>query len=95
MRRLLSRRQRRGLSWNELSEESGVPRSTLCWWHRRVREEDVDRSGSRFVRLVASQTPVPETTSPVEIVLDDGRRVVVRPGFDVGHLRRVLEALGP
>jgi transcriptional regulator with XRE-family HTH domain len=96
MRRLLARRRRRGLSWDELSEESGVPQSTLRWWQRRLREAEEERSGeARFVRLVATRAPEPKSPWPVEIVLGDGRRVVARPGFDIEHLRRVLEALRP
>jgi hypothetical protein len=98
MRRLLARRRRRGLSWDELSEASGVPRSTLCWWHRRLRggEAETERPGEAgFVRLVGSRAAEPTSPPPIEIVLDDGRRVAVRPGFDIEHLRRVFEALRP
>jgi hypothetical protein len=38
--------------------------------------------------------PVANEPVSVEIVLDRGIRVMVRPGFDVDHLRRVVQALG-
>jgi hypothetical protein len=42
----------------------------------------------------ASQpSPVPPAGSPIEVVLGDGLRVAVAPGFDPQTLRRVVDAL--
>jgi hypothetical protein len=95
MGRLLARRRRCGLSWAELAEESGVPRSTLCWWHRRMGGSGTDGSTTRpFVQLVAAPArPVASALASIEIVFDDRCRVVVQPGVDLDHLRLVLQAL--
>jgi hypothetical protein len=37
---------------------------------------------------------VPSPPSPIEVVLGDGLRVAVAPGFDPDTLRRVVDALG-
>jgi transposase-like protein len=93
MRSLLRRRERRGLTWAELAAESGVPRSTLHWWDRRLRDED-GNEGPRFVRLdVAEAGPAPSPEEPIEVLARSGHRVLVRSGFDPDSLRRVLGVL--
>jgi transcriptional regulator with XRE-family HTH domain len=93
MQSLLRRRERRGLTWAELSAESGVPRSTLHWWHRRLRSEDPDE-GSRFVRLDIAHEVIPaDAGEPIEVVARSGHHVLVRSGFDPHSLRQVLEVL--
>ena len=50
-----------------------------------------------FLPVVCSPAPqpglVPPSASPIEIILSDGLRVVVAPGFDPQTLRRVVDAL--
>lgn len=93
MRSLLGKRERRGLTWAELSAESGVPRSTLHWWDRRLRDEEQDE-GPRFVRLDIAQDVTPSVVGePIEVVARSGHRVLVRVGFDSDSLRQVLEVL--
>jgi transcriptional regulator with XRE-family HTH domain len=36
---LLLRRERRGLTYAELAEQSGVPLPTLTWWAGKLRRE--------------------------------------------------------
>ncbi|MFQ5506898.1 MAG: hypothetical protein ACE5F1_19170 [Planctomycetota bacterium] len=91
MRSLLRRRERRGLTWAELSAESGVPRSTLHFWARRLRSEDQPPDPA-FVRLAIAEAP-PARSDPIEVVSHSGQRVLLRPGFDPDTLRRVLEVL--
>lgn len=90
MRSLLRRRERRGLTWAELSAESGVPRSTLHWWDRRLREEE--QEGPRFVRLDITQDAT-AGGHPIEVVARSGHRILVPSGFDPRSLRQVLEVL--
>lgn len=93
MRSLLRRRERRGLTWAELSAESGVPRSTLHWWDRRLRDEEQEE-GPRFVRLeIARDATSTADVDPIEVVARSGHRVLVRSGFDPHSLRQVLEVL--
>jgi hypothetical protein len=50
-----------------------------------------------FLPVVCSPAPqpssVPPAISPIEVVLGDGVRVAVAPGFDPQTLRRVVDAL--
>ena len=50
-----------------------------------------------FLPVVCSSAPqpdpVPPSTSPIEVILADGLRVAVAPGFDLQTLRRVVDAL--
>lgn|SRR5512135_583644 len=50
-----------------------------------------------FLPVVCSPAPqpipVPPAASPIEVVLGDGLRVAVAPGFDPQTLRRVVDAL--
>jgi transposase-like protein len=90
---LLRRRERRGLTWAELSAETGVPRSTLRWWDRRFRDEGRDE-GSRFVRLDVKPEASPIASgAPLEVVARSGHRVLVRSGFDPDSLRQILAIL--
>ena len=69
----------------------GVPVSTLRWWHRTLRSELEQSRDGRFLELVTG-SPAPAAMEPaVEIVLSRGGRILVRPGFDAEHLRRVME----
>jgi hypothetical protein len=89
MRALLRKRERQGLTWAELSETSGVPRSTLHWWQRRLRDED----GPHFVRVDVTKDPDAGTREPIEILLRSGHRLLVRGGFDPEDLRRLVALL--
>lgn len=89
--RLLERRARHGLTYRELSEESGIPIPTLAYWAAKQRREE------------RSSHP-PASFSPVEVVDDDNSgaivielgpsvRVTVERDFDDTHLARVLSVL--
>lgn len=88
MRRLLERRARQGLTYRELSEQSGVPASSLSWWSWKLRHEA--RSDGGFVELEVVDEG---GGSGVEIELGSGHRVHVSPGFDEETLRRVVVVL--
>jgi hypothetical protein len=51
-----------------------------------------------FLPLVCSTAPrpgdIPPPAPPLEVILPDGLRVAVTPGFDAPTLRRVVDALG-
>lgn len=99
MRALLARRERRGLTFAELSGESGIPVGTLASWAWKLRQTHVPRGGAtrrpRFVELVAVPATQPATTAAgrIEIVLSGDRRVVVDAGFDADTLSRVVRTL--
>jgi transcriptional regulator with XRE-family HTH domain len=86
--KILSRRERRGLTWAALAEEAGVSTSTLQNWARKRRA----RVGPAFVEVAVA----PDEASgdlALEIVLRSGHQVRVPRAFDPEHLRRVVRAL--
>src|SRR5688572_3455441 len=93
MEALFARRQRQGLTWSALSEESGIPLSTLHQWHRRVREPDRGRRRRGFVAVAVTERVPAAGDATIEVVLRSGHRVRVAAGFDPEHLRRVIVAL--
>ena len=89
MQALFARRARLGLTWGELAEQTGVPKSTLHWWYRRLRDQGRNgKEPSRFVRVEVAEAP-----TAVDVVLRSGHRLVVPPGVDAEHLRRLVEVL--
>lgn len=93
MRALLRRRERQGLTWAELSQVSGVPRSTLHWWQRRLRDEE-DEVGPHFVRVDdVTRDGDAGAREPIEVLLRSGHRLLVRRGFDPDDLRRLVVLL--
>lgn len=97
----LALRSSEGLTFVELSRRSGIPSGTLAWWSSRLRrEESADaptevRSGSgAFVELSPAAGPASDVErGSLELVLEGGRRLIIRPGFDEGELSRLLRAL--
>jgi hypothetical protein len=91
MRTWLARREARGLTFRELSLEAGVPVGTLAFWAWKLRRESRDdEPAPAFVELVAKE---PESGGKLEIVLANGRRVLVSEGLDEDQLVRVVRAL--
>jgi len=101
MRRWLALREKRGLTFGELSQRTGVPSGTLGHWAWKLRQEargtKGQASGGGFVELVARTSgpgAAPEAAgAPIEIMLERGRRVVVSGEVDEVALERVLRVL--
>ena len=88
---LLARKEREGLSYATLAEETGINRNTLASWASRLRREaSSDESG--FVELVVGDSGDDEDGA-IELVVDDHFVVRVRRGFDAETLARVLASL--
>jgi transcriptional regulator with XRE-family HTH domain len=92
MEALFQRRERRGLTWSELAAESGVPRSTLQWWYRRLPKRRVKRTARSAFVEVSVVDPVHQE-SEIEITLRSGLILRVKPGFNPDHLRRLVQTL--
>ena len=89
MRLLLARRDRRGLTYRELSEECGIPAHTLSWWAWKLRSEAPAEPS--FVEL---EVHADASSASLEIETAGGHLVRVSAGFEAEALRRVLEVLG-
>jgi transcriptional regulator with XRE-family HTH domain len=89
---LLLRRERRGLTYAELAEQSGVPLPTLTWWAGKLRREGGGRDAA-FVQVLPAGG---EDGARVEILLRNGRQLVVREAITPEALRGLLLAVdGP
>ena len=66
-------------------------------WKRRLRQADTGKFVA--VEMAAAEVPeasipsAPERSAPIEIRLRQGRSLMVVPGFDASHLRRLLSVL--
>ena len=90
MRSLLARRDREGLTYQELSDESGVPAGTLASWQYRLREEAGDEA---FTELVVEGDTGGEFDGRLEVIGPRGHRVIVTAEVDRSLLELVLSAL--
>jgi hypothetical protein len=92
LERLLRRRERLGLTYRELSEESGIPIPTLSWWSRRLREVPAGGDSCELVAVeVVDEQPLEEMA--IEIRCGDGLRVMVPASASLAHVARVLGAV--
>ena len=92
MERLLRRRERLGLTYRELSEESGIPIPTLAWWSKRLAEVPDGHASCELVAVeVVDEMPAKEAA--IEIRCGDALKVVVPAGASEAHLARVLRAV--
>lgn len=93
MRRLLRRREREGLTYAELAAVTGESRHTLAWWAWKLRQPVHEESGAPpFVELSISP-PELATSTGIEVLLSNGRRLAVQRGFDEETLRRAIALL--
>jgi transposase len=78
---------------------NGISRSLLTTWRRQFREGRLGGDqGASFAPVVVTPEPTsPVETRPVadriEIVLANGRRLIVSAGIDAAALARVVSAL--
>jgi hypothetical protein len=81
-----------GLSQREFCEQRGVPLKTLVRYLARHRREQ--GGGHQRPRWVAVEAAANRGDhAELSIVVADGRRIEVRPGFDAETLRRLVTAL--
>jgi hypothetical protein len=85
-----------GLSVRAFCEEQGFSQPSFYAWRRMLAERD--EASVPFVPVrVATEPPASSksdgSASAVELVLNDGRRVRVVPGFDGPTLKRLLALL--
>lgn len=86
METLLELKQLEGLTYDQLSAQSGVPASTLAAWKRKLDREREPRT-AEFVELQVAEH------NSLELRLATGVSIAIRPGFDAHLLRQVVEAL--
>ena len=96
MKRLLSRRKRRGWTWAQLSDHSGLPTWKLQWWQKRFSRRESGRRPARTFVPVQVIDPPRVDGPPLEVITGSGARILVGVEFSADHLKRVMKALdGP
>ena len=93
MRRLLERREREGLTYEELARRSGERAGTLSWWSHHLRQEGARRRSRAFVELVPARTRRESGAEGFEVVLLSGRRIRTGAEFNEGALARLVALL--
>jgi hypothetical protein len=75
-----------------LCREHALCRSYFFVWQKRLRES----AAGKFLEMqVAEPAPSVPGASGIEIRLQNGRSLVVGPGFDANHLRALLAVAEP
>ena len=74
--------------------EVGLVPERLYAWRRKLAQRELPNARFTPVRLVGPSPTVEPESAPLEVVLGDGTRVVVRGDFDAKALRRLLSVLG-
>jgi transposase-like protein len=101
----LNRQSRSGLSVRAFCERDNLKEAAFYFWRREIRHRDAQAAAGHstspaFVELVPAPAPAPVTVagsaaSAIELLLPLDRRLLIRNGFDVSLLRRVLAVLAP
>jgi hypothetical protein len=95
-------KERHWRRWIALWQSTGLSVADFCARHRlatatfyawRTTLQRRDQQHALFVSVHLRDQPDPTTTSPLEVVLTDGRIVRVAPGFDATTLRQLLAVL--
>lgn len=89
-RALLAEQQASGRSLWAFCRARRLPQSTLYRWRARLARE---HERPAFVELRATERMDPPGEAAIELALANGRRVLVRPGFDPQTLRALLGVL--
>src|SRR5208282_3863966 len=83
-RRLVSEQARSGQSVKAFCREHGLCRPYFFVWKKRLQED----TQTKFLEVQVTEGA--PSGDAVEIRLQNGRSLMVRPGFDVEHVRALL-----
>jgi transposase-like protein len=94
-RRMVRQWRKSGLSVRAFCEERGLAQPSFYSWRRILAERDVQAVHFVPVRLASEPEPgrADASTSGLELVLGDCRRLRIAPGFDAATLQRLLAVL--
>jgi len=95
-RQMIDQWHRSGLSVRAFCQQQHLAIPSFYAWRRTLRRRD---GGVSPVRPPVTFLPVhvrpdePDAPPPLELVLANGRRLRIPPGYDDAHLRQLLRAL--
>jgi hypothetical protein len=93
-RGLVSEQSQSGQTVRAFCLERGVRDSLFYDWKRRLREGEAAKFIEVKVKSSSEQRkPAPKHYPAIEIRLNNGRSLLVDPGFDSTHLRSLLAVL--
>jgi len=93
---IIQAHQTSGLSVARFCRDHGVPASSFFAWRRRLSHEHTVRSGSAFIEINARPAVASHTTpasTPIQLLLPAGHRLLLRCGFDRQLLLDLLQIL--
>jgi hypothetical protein len=83
-----------GLSIRDFCDAQQISEASFYAWRRTITQRDAAAACFVPVRVVADEQPAREAIGDgLELVLANGRRLRVGPGFDGPTLRRLLALL--
>jgi hypothetical protein len=85
-RKLVSEQARSGRTVIAFCRERGLCRPYFFAWKKRLEES----AAAQFLEVQVSKRAASSGDASVEIRLQNGRSLVVRPGFDTEHVRALL-----
>ena len=86
-RKLVREQARSGQTVNAFCRERGLCRPYFFTWKKRLQES----TAAKFLEVrVTGRAPSTPGDAGVEIRLRNGRSLMVRLGFDAGHVRALL-----
>ena len=93
-RGLVSEQSQSGQTVAAFCRERGIRDSQFYDWKKRIREGEA----AKFVEVKVKESseqrkPAPERYPAIEVRLNNGRSLLVEPGFDASHLRALLAVL--
>lgn len=98
-RELLEAQESSGESVRDFARRRGLSATTLYWWRSELRRRDRRRRASSErielapVALLEADRPTGSRGGSFEVVLGNGRRVIVPSDFDAGALGHLVAAL--
>ncbi len=94
---LLDRQRHSGLTVRAFCDSAGVSQAAFYAWRRRLHTRPAARPSAAptFVPVrVLPDGPTDGPAAPLEVVLANGLRLRVSPGFDPATLQQLVRALG-
>jgi hypothetical protein len=91
---IIDRQQTSGTTVARYCRERGITECSFYNWKKRLRGASPSRSRHLSIPAFVEVTPLnPAKTDAIEILLDEGRRLRVSPGFDRQLLLDLIHAL--
>jgi transposase-like protein len=91
-RELIAEQSGSGRTIAAFCRERGLTTSQFFAWKKRLRQGIAEQFVEVQVGTAPAQLPKANGRA-IEVLLSEGRRILVQPGFDAEHLRAVVAAL--